>query len=502
MKTTINIREFEYFFGAEIIRKGFSLFKNNRISSIEKKGKGVTVFHFEKPENSIEIKRSGEKISEYSCTCRQLNCVHLCSVVFYFQKELFGDLSLPSKQKARHEGHRLFNENCKTVKEFLVDGMKINDVKNDLVKKTELHLKNHKADAVYFHLAIIHEISSEYSSKFTDTETRLSRLLLHSKNSLREFVKKGLSTNEKTAWVFAAKSSISNYRRFNSKQFVFLIPFASLFIKDKSEVKELQDSLEKKRLSIRFPSEPDLKLLALICLDLSPALKNKKKIQQFPEEYMAHAEMEFCKNRVEKAFKTLKEGFDILEKKKPASFIGYIEFVIEKARTYNDPETETIFLEHLFIYDSYINPSNLLRLKELLNNKQRTVFIDKLVKLLEKKDRDNFNKIAELLLSEKRYNELIQKISKQKNMFRLLNSVMIKKFPDVNENDFSVYVSHFKQTAAAALETHFQELVFNNARVFIDKLPQNLKSKLVRSILAETAKHSYLHSYILKIYPY
>lgn len=505
MVKAINIREFEHTFRSEILKKGFSLFKNNRISSIEKKERGTYIFKFEKPEEKLEIKKSGEKITAYSCSCGQLKCRHLCAAIFYFQKELFGDLALVSNLKLHNEGHRLFAENCKFIKEILGASLTLKGIKNNVVEKTEIHLQKQNATSVYFHLAMINEISFVFSAKFAETEPRLNTLLLHAKNELRRLAQAGLDKNERSAWIQAAKKSISGYRRFNSKQFAFLLPYASSFIKDKEEVDEFKEILQKRKLNVRFPSEPDLKLMATVCLDLCPVSKGKKQAfnhkNKLPEEYMGLAEMAFCQNKKENALKILTEGLEHLKIKKPASFTGYLDFAIEKAREIGDSKKEIEFLENLIIYDSYISPLHLLRIKELLNKNQRMIFADNLINTLEKKGKENFNKIADLLLSEGRYDDLISKIAQQENKFRLLNTVMLEKLPAFDEKHFAIYTKHFKQAVTVALETHYQEHVFNSARPFIDKLPENSKSKLLRLIIAETGKHSYLGAYILKCYP-
>jgi hypothetical protein len=281
-----------------------------------------------------------------------------------------------------------------------------------------------------------------------------------------------------------------------------LIPHAALHIDDRREWEELKEILQKRKLKLRFPSEPDWKKVAEICLDLSPLSGRRKKAMKDPlaEEYIALSQMEFCKNKHERGLKILEEGYHRLQLRKPSSFSAYIEFVISKAREYSDPALELNFIEHHILNEPAIFKAHLLRIGELLGEKARNKYIDDLVKRLEK-TRQPFNKIADLLLHEKKYDDLIARISREDNMFRLLNTALVNKFPRVNESDFKIYVKHFKQAVALALETHYQELIFNQARTYIDQLPVDLKSKLLAMFLQETPKHSYLRSYILKCYP-
>ncbi|MCE3260218.1 MAG: hypothetical protein K0S12_1859, partial [Bacteroidetes bacterium] len=303
------------------------------------------------------------------------------------------------------------------------------------------------------------------------------------------------------AWIQAAKKSISSHKRFNSKIFLFLIPYTSLFLNDKKEWEELKEILQKRKLKLRFPSEPDWRKVAEICLDLSPLFAGRKKPIKDPgtEEYIAWSEMEFCKNKNSNGLKILVKGYDQLLFSKPASFSAYIDFVITKAREYNDSDLELKFIEHHITNEPSVSPVYLSRISELLKKKAESEYIDHLVKNLEK-TRQPFDKIATLLLHQKRYDDLILRINREENKFRLLNTVLLGKLPQVDEPDFRVYVRHFKQAIAQALETHYQEFIFNQARQYIDKLPAGLKSKLLNLLLAETPKSSYLRSYILKCY--
>src|SRR5688500_7883641 len=81
-------KEFEHFVDERSLKKGFRLFEKG-LPELEKQSAQEYRFHI--GETEIHIKKRGDKILSYRCSCgRQRSCEHLGAAMFYFQQHALG----------------------------------------------------------------------------------------------------------------------------------------------------------------------------------------------------------------------------------------------------------------------------------------------------------------------------------------------------------------------------------------------------------------------------
>ncbi|MGZ3898997.1 MAG: hypothetical protein ACXVNQ_01575, partial [Bacteroidia bacterium] len=98
------------------------------------------------------------------------------------------------------------------------------------------------------------------------------------------------------------------------------------------------------------------------------------------------------------------------------------------------------------------------------------------------------------------YEELIKEINRRPDKFRLLNEVVIKMLPEYNDSLFKIYIKQFQNAVSLASEPYYQQKIFNDARRYLDKLPENEKGKLIKMIASGLGGASYLRKLISKTY--
>lgn len=506
LQKAINIKEFEHLFKEKTLKRGLSIVKNNRLSF--SKGQGGIQDHFtfnDKKNTRLEIKRLGEKITFYNCSCKLDKCEHLCAAIFYFQSETFKSLLSEDRLKRRDGPNDIFKKQCLSLREklkneFFSHETGLKKLISGFIKERK---KNNKEDAL-IHLAILNELTGSLKYKNAGNESIIQDVITESTSHLKKIFKGKVSEAEKQACISACFNSLSTSQRFNTKLFCFLIPYVSIFIKNKTEIDLLKSELAKQPLKLQPPGAQDWKLIAQLHLERAEAIltgrRRKKANSGSTEFFITEAEREWVKGNIAAGFKILNEGYQVIRISKPAGLLSFLEYSIEKAVEYKNEKDELLFIQQILIYDSHIHPKYLKRIKELLSIEERKELVDKIISEVKKSHHDTFEKLNEIMLSEERYDELVIEISKQKGKFRLLNEIAIKKLPQYDKGLLKIYVKQFQLAINAALETHYQKQIFNSARKYIDNLPIETRQKLVADLLEVTGKHSYIRSSILKLY--
>lgn len=506
MQKAINIKEFEHLFKEKTLKKGLSIVKKDRF--LFSKGFGDAEYNFtfnDKKNTNLEVKRLGEKITFYNCSCKIDKCEHLCAAVFYFQSETFKSLLSEERLKRKDDPKDIFKKQCLSLREkikneFFLHETGLNEIISGFIKETK---QNNKEDA-RVHLAIINELTGSLTYKNAGNESIIQGIITEAKSQLKKIFKGRVSEAEKQACITACFNSLFTSQRFNTKLFCFLIPYVSIFIKNKTEIDLLKSELAKQQLKLQPPGAQDWKLVAQLHLERAEAIltgKRRKKANSGSTEFfITEAEREWVKGNIATGFKILNEGYQVIRISKPAGLLSFIEYSIEKAVEYKNEKDELLFIQQILIFDSHIHPKYLKRIKELLSTEERKKFVDKIISEVKKSHHDTFQKLNEIMLSEERYDELVIEISKQKGKFRLLNEIAIKKLPSHDKGLLKIYVKQFQLAINAALETHYQKQIFNSARKYIDNLPIETRQKLVADLLEVTGKHSYIRTSILKLY--
>ncbi len=502
MKKKLHIDRFEQFFNENTLKTAISILKKDQIDLVSKPKKGGYFFVIEgKNRNEVNITRRAQNIVSYSCSCESGLCEHICASFFYLQKELLNDLLTGTKSGRKKEAD-LFNFYCKQIKQEWARLKKTKPGEEDFLKFAYT-LFNLKRDEFFISLALL-TVLSDISLRQSDKKD-FSLLEKETKSKFQKLFLKGIDHYQESALIKAAVVSLSSQRRFNSELFSFLIVFAGLVIKDKSIFSELKNLLDKKILKYHYPADQNKKRLAYFhlrnaeqCLD-----SKRKKVKQkeiFTEYYLALAERELCLKKPAKALKFLEEGYQEIKNKRPANFISYLESVVETARIVKTPDTELFFLKQILIHTPHINPALLRRVKVLLPYSDRNDFYDEVISAIKESPRETFEKLSDILWEEKRWDELVKEIKKQQNKFRLLNEVAIQKLPEYDSVLFEVYIQQLLRALSEASETHYQQKIFNDAKRYFERLPDNIKLKLLSDIAFHLPQHGYLRNSILNQY--
>jgi len=148
MAPLIDTKQFENIFKADVLKRGLSLCKNGNVALIEKNVNNTYKFLVnDKAEFEINLTKKAQKITDYNCTCNNLNdkCKHLCAVLFYLEKDSLGieiKISTGSTNKVLVNKTTIKKEKSQTFKDFLygveytqlLDFIAIESKKNELLK--------------------------------------------------------------------------------------------------------------------------------------------------------------------------------------------------------------------------------------------------------------------------------------------------------------------------------------------------------------------------------
>lgn len=508
MQKSINIKEFEHLFKEKTLKKGLSLIRNNHFIVSSSEGDFGLQFTFnDKLNTKLVVKRLGEKVTFYYCSCGVDKCEHLCAAMFYFQSETLKNIITTDPFRKKEAANDVFKKQClllrEKIKKEFNSGYQEKDLKK-IIDEFKATVPDNKYTAIT-HLAILNELTGnlKYKKSAAD-ENVISALICESKTQLKKCFTAKISIEEKEACVNAALNSVNTAARFSSRLFSFLVPYASAYIKNQPDIDNIKNELAQQQLKLQAAGAIDWKLIAQLHLERAEVLltgKRRKKANSGSAEFfITEAQREWVKGNIKEAFKILAGGFSKLRASKPASLLNYLEYGIEKSQEYNNFKEELFYIQQILIFSPFINPYYLQRFKKLISPQDKKKYVDEIIVELKKYHHDTFEKIIELLEREERYDELIIEISKHKGKFRLINDIAIKKLPYFDEGLLKIYVKQFQLAINSALETHYQKQIFNNARTFIDSLPDETKQNLIVQLLEVTGRHSYIRSCILKLY--
>jgi hypothetical protein len=106
-----------------------------------------------------------------------------------------------------------------------------------------------------------------------------------------------------------------------------------------------------------------------------------------------------------------------------------------------------------------------------------------------------------ILLHHNKLDELVEEIKKEKNKFKLLNEIGIKKAPQYNLDFLALYTKHFLTAIAEAKFPYFQQQLFDLAKTYLDLLPIETKKDLVETFKHKMLYEKHMVEYITKLYP-
>jgi len=507
----LDINSFEHFFDEPSLKKGLYLFQKNKIKQVEKLAGGEYYFIF-KTKSSIELhlKKKGNKIIKYQCSCGKTNCEHLCAAIFNLSGDKLIFQKLNGKLLNQKAGEDPFSAYCGKLRLLIRKDLRINSPE-DIGEKNKkafgiintfcLFQKN--INTVFLHLAILSEFSEFFIFRKNLTDEIVNNVLSVSFNTLMDLKAKGLSGVEKSAWFMAAKNSLKSHNKFKSGVFSFLIPFAVNVTSDKTALQELRIMIGKRKLKTKFKHYLDMQLVAKLQIQLrefelfkkgSPDLRHLN-----PELSIAKAGLKSGQDKKTSAGKILLKDYDKIKKAKPANFINYIDYLINLFRELKDDQAELFFIKEIILHDHIIPVKYLERMRKLLRGSGRDKEIDELINNLKKQLPEiYFDKLCQLLESENRLDELVVELGKHSNKFRMINKIAIKKLPQFDKSLLMIYVKHLVNVLYEARESYHQKQIFEMAKVYFDKLPQKVAIDFVSEILEKISKNNFIYGHLKK----
>jgi hypothetical protein len=546
-------KQFEQFFKERTLKKGLNLFESGKVDLLERSGSYDYLFLA--GEEELSVKKKGDKVLSYSCSCNNmLFCEHLSGAMFYFQQHALG-IGLKKKKAAnkslqksawnrnyRETFHKLNNVDLIAELKRLENQFAQSDLKElfskkdqitpfdfyclrirtlikpylDLVKLNQsqieslykkLNLFKNKSEEEYFSkLAFISEFALVVNLRFSGAEQKLFDLYATVKKQLEARFQIGLKKQEKTALFAATEKSIKNNAYLNSEAFIFLMPYFLTSSKNSQDTEQVRLLLEKRKYKRHHPSFPyDKLLLARLEIAISEWKLFKRPFpfkiyEEEPELAPAKSELDFANGKTEKGFGRLISEYEKLQPRSKKLLSDLAEYIVAKAKEKNKKNIEQRFLKEQFIYSLNISEAKLDSFIALLPPKDRQKELDELIQIIKNRGHYSFDKLATLLMKAGHLNELINEIAKQNNKFNLLHQVILMNFPNYDEKHIDLYVKQLMQAFEERKIYSYQEQLFEISKEYINKLPTNLKRKAITNILEKVGGQSKIYKHVRQIF--
>ena len=516
-----NLKEFEHKIEETFLKKGLKLFLNKKVELIKKTGsESFSFLIHEKNIGEISVQIRSEKIQNYNCFCgSKNNCEHLAAALFYLQQETLSMLKVKSlrkkavttsiKQKKKNSFIKQIELIKEIIKPFAMASKLTRMEVNEIYKK--IHFEKTGAATFgqdfYFDLAIVCELPKLSNYKYADGENVIDTLVENAKQEIEYHFNKGFSVNETEAFIDATYYSLRSQQNFRSGMYGFFISLASVIITNKNTTADLKILLKKRKQNKNKIGSINRKNVSELQLSIRDAelankpflLKNYESTLELP---IALAEMEFHKHNHAKAFKLLEL---YAEKIKIENINKYLDLIIEVlvyAKKYNSKKYEQNYLIEKFVCGYFIDTTELDRFFELNKKQNRDDLVREII-LKIKTDSlfFTFEKIAVVLMHQHKFDELVVEIKKEKNKFKLLNEIVIKKFPHYDIDFLTLYTKHFLNAIADAKFPFFQQEMFDLARTYLDLLPGEEQENIIKKFKDKLLYEKNMIEYISKLYP-
>ena len=516
-----NLKEFEHKIEETFLKKGLKLFLNKKVELIKKTGsESFSFLIHEKNIGEISVQIRSEKIQNYNCFCgSKNNCEHLAAALFYLQQETLSMLKVKSlrkkavttsiKQKKKNSFIKQIELIKEIIKPFAMASKLTRMEVNEIYKK--IHFEKTGAATFgqdfYFDLAIVCELPKLSNYKYADGENVIDTLVENAKQEIENHFNKGFSVNETEAFIDATYYSLRSQQNFRSGMYGFFISLASVIITNKNTTADLKILLKKRKQNKNKIGSINRKNVSELQLSIRDAelankpflLKNYESTLELP---IALAEMEFHKHNHAKAFKLLEL---YAEKIKIENINKYLDLIIEVlvyAKKYNSKKYEQNYLIEKFVCGYFIDTTELDRFFELNKKQNRDDLVREII-LKIKTDSlfFTFEKIAVVLMHQHKFDELVVEIKKEKNKFKLLNEIGIKKFPHYDIDFLTLYTKHFLNAIADAKFPFFQQEMFDLARTYLDLLPGEEQENIIKKFKDKLLYEKNMIEYISKLYP-
>ena len=83
-----------------------------------------------------------------------------------------------------------------------------------------------------------------------------------------------------------------------------------------------------------------------------------------------------------------------------------------------------------------------------------------------------------------------------------MHEIALKKYPDYTPAFLTLYMRHLAETLRQDSVYKYQVKVFNTAKEFLDKLPEETVIELIKKLLDQIGKTGHLYRHINEMYNY
>jgi len=491
-------------------------------------------------------------------------CEHLCAVLFYFQRDTLAIAvkKITKKTKVKtlelairpnfsdflnsisqpdllnfisnyYEANELFKENfqawflkrrednrlesyrirVKTVLERYVHHDKLTQQQigalhrklTKLINETGLEQRK-KEDFFCLWLAIMAELPAVFNQRFLGDEASVLCIIDKGLDNLNLYFEDGLSKSQKQDWFKVCISSCAIKNKIALKILNFLVPRALSFLKSKTEFEQLKNQIYKRRIKlnvgIEFDSLEIIKLeLAIKEAELFNTAFPFKKYRHAPEFIIAQAELFFSADKTEIAFKTLDQFYQEIKADHAGFIFQFLEYTILQARGKNNTLLELKYLEESMIYGIYISAEQAKRYIGLMESNDRKAAVDRLImRIKERLNDQSLDKIATILLSDNRFDDLISELKNHKNKFPLVHKIALLKLPEFDTDFLKIYNKHLSDTLTDGTYAQYHEQIFLTAKKYLDQLPLEKTLEIVNQTLNKLGSFSQIAKFIKMTY--
>jgi hypothetical protein len=552
-----DIKQFEQFFKEATLKKGLRLFEKGEVEPVEPTFNSEFLFYVK--EFELRVKKRGDKISQFACSCEKGEyCAHLSAALFYLQQDALGvrmkkravraQTSMRNRagktehrselQKAENENliqfikeHNsrilpaeiltflsdkttvtLFNVFCLQfellVEPFLelkkLDQKGIDKMTRELsvfIKRVELKMAGEE-NLFFLYLALLVTCISVFRIRFTGNESGILKLYEVATEKLENYYHDGLSGRQLRSWYQACLMSIKTNANLQCDAFLFLIPRAVNATKNKEDLEELHNLLNKRRYKINYAQRFDKLLIARLQVairkwDLFKTAFPLNHIDNELELIIARTELFFCSDQDDKAFHILEANYEKVKNEQKNYYGDYLEYIISKAKDKKNAEIESKYLREGFINNLFILPQKLDRFLELIPKEGRSQEIDTIIKRLKSNVRGySFEKVSALLLKDNRWNDLLEELKRQHNKFGLVHAIALKKLPEYDSRLIELYFRHLSEDLIEKSSYPYQQELVRAAKKYLRFLPENIVDEMVKKLLDKVGKPGPLYRFI------
>jgi hypothetical protein len=376
-----------------------------------------------------------------------------------------------------------------------------------LNKQIEKEIKR-KQNFFYLHLALIKAFMPIFNLRFIGNEKPLFEVYYQTLEKLDSAYQKGLTLEEKNEWFKTTLASVESNKELESEAFLFLVPRYVCVTKSEFNLQLLNNSLKRRVYKASYTHAFDKLLIARFEVAL---VEWKLFKTAFPLHYeggiveliIAKAELLFCKNNSNKAFKLLESEYENVRTIHKNYYNDYLNYILEKAQKRDNKNVEMNYLHENFVHRLFIVEKDLDRYLELIPDNEKTGKLEELIEQIKSKSKGyHFDKVSILLLRANKLDELVRELAKQNNKFNLMHEIALKLYPNCSASFLTIYMKHLAETLRQDSIYAYQVKVFNGAKEFLDKLPKSQVIELIKKLLDQIGKTGHLYRYINEMYEY